>query len=104
MTKLDYYGIRGSPLNWFESFLTHDTQSVVVEGASLAPVVTCTTSGVPQRTVLRLLLFLMYINDLPDGLNSTVRIFADDALSYGAICFDEDAADPQNDLCTSEAW
>ena len=46
----------------------------------------------------------MYINDLPDGLNSTVRIFADDALSYGAICFDEDAADPQNDLCRSEAW
>ena len=102
MTKLDYYGIRGSPLNWFESFLTPDTQSVVVEGASLAPVVT--TSNVPQRTVLRLLLFLMYVNDLPDGLNSTVRIFADDALSYGAICFDEDAADPQNDLCRSEAW
>ena len=41
----------------------------------------------------------MFINDLPDGLNSTVRIFADDALLYGAICFDGDAADPQNDLC-----
>ena len=51
MTKLDYYGIRGSPLNWFESFLTHDTQSVVIDGASLAPVVP--TSGVPPTNGLR---------------------------------------------------
>ena len=72
-----------------------------MRGASFAPVVT--TSGVPQRTVLELLLFLMYINDLPNGLNSTVRLCADDALSYGAICFDEDSADPQNGLCRSEA-
>ena len=50
------------------------------------------------------LLFLMYINDLRDGLNSTVRLFADDALLYGTICCDEDAADPQHDLFWLEAW
>ena len=33
LTKRDYYGIRGSLLNWFESFLTQRTQSVVTEGA-----------------------------------------------------------------------
>ena len=39
------------------------------------------------------LLFLMYVNDLRDGLNSTVRLFADNALLYGTICCDEDAVD-----------
>ena len=76
MTKLDYYGIRDSLLHWFESLPTKRTQSVVTEGASSSPVVT--TSGVLQRTVLGSLLFLMYINDLPDGLN--YRLFSDDAL------------------------
>ena len=102
LKKLDYYRIRGPLHNWFESFLTQRTQSVVIGGESSAPVVT--TSGVPQGTVLGPLLFLMYINDLPDGLNSTVRLFADDALLYGTICCDEDTADLQDDLYRLEDW
>lgn len=100
MTKLDYYGIRDSLLHWFESLPTQRTQSVVTEGASSSPVVT--TSGVPQRTVLGSLLFLMYINDLPDGLN--YRLFSDDALLYGSICCDKDTADLQDYLYRLEAW
>lgn len=75
---------------------------MVIEGASSAPVVT--TSGVPQGTLLGPLLFLMYINDLPDGLNSTVRLFADDVLLYGTICCDEERADLQDDLYRLEDW
>ena len=58
LTRLDYYGIRGSLFNWFESFLTQRTQSVVI-----APVVMTSCSHdirVPQGTVLRPLLFLMF--------------------------------------------
>ena len=56
LTKLDYYGIRDSLLNWFESFLTQRTQSVVIERTSSAPVETkapvclwCMGPALPER-------------------------------------------------------
>lgn len=62
------------------------------------------TSGVPQGTVLGPLLFLLYVNDLPNGLNSPVRLFADDALLYGIISNDADGNKIQDDLRKLEQW
>ena len=62
------------------------------------------TSGVPQGTVLAPLLFLTYINDLPDLLSSSVRLFADDALLHG-VTTDQFGCDVlQDDLYKLELW
>ena len=78
--KLNYYGITGSIATWIKTFLTGRTQQVVVNGATSSS--TIVTSGVPQGTVLGPLLFLLYINDLPDNLSTSVRLFADDCTFY----------------------
>ena len=89
-------------LKWIEDFLSCRTQVVVVEGQEsyVAPV----TSGVPQGSVLGPALFLVYINDLPESLKSTPRLFADDCMLYRVIEGPEDAEELQRDLERLEAW
>ena len=78
--KLHYYGIQGKTNTWIQNILTNRTQAVLLEGeaADYIPVM----SGVPQDAVLGPSLFLFYINDIPDGITSTVRLFADDTIAY----------------------
>ena len=61
-------------------------------------------SGVPQGTVLGPLLFLVFFNDLPDCVQSRIRLFADDCILYRCIKDKIDCAILQNNLNNLAAW
>ena len=100
--KLENYGIRGSLHTWLSNFLTKRTMKVVIDSTSSneCPVI----SGVPQGTVLGPILFLCFINDLPQRVKSQIRLFADDCLIYRPIRSPNDQKLLQEDLDNLEKW
>ena len=96
LSKLYHYGIQGKTLTWINSWLTERFQRVVMDGeaSGLAKV----TSGVPQGTVLGPLMFLLFINDIHENINSSLRLFADYALLYRSIDTMNNCAIRQNGI------
>ena len=74
MSKLDHYGIKGNIHKWISSFLNDSNQKVVIDGYSSDT--SSVDSGVPQGSVLGPILFLVFINDLPELVKSQCRLFA----------------------------
>ena len=89
IVKLESYGINGNILNWIKAFLSGRSQVVKVNGADSES--TAVLSGIPQGSVLGPLLFVIYIDDLPEAVTSDALLFADDTKLYRQITSREDA-------------
>ena len=87
---------------WIQDFLSNRTQRVLLEGQVSSQ--SSVTSGVPQGSVLGPLLFLVFINDLPECVSSTTRLFADDSLLYRTITSLDYARLLQEDLNNLQKW
>ena len=101
-SKLFSYGIGGKTLKWIDSFLCFRKQRVIVNGvkSDWAPVL----SGVHQGTVLGPLLFSLYINDISSGIESEIRLFADECVCYREIKAEEDIIKLQRDIDRLGSW
>ena len=102
LRKLEHYGLDTQLIGWVNSFLIGRSQCVVVDGERSEFV--SVDSGVPQGTVLGPLLFLLHINDLPQSVCSSVRLFANDCLLYKTITSMEDTLVLQRDLDSLKEW
>jgi hypothetical protein len=100
--KLRKAGIRGKVLNWIESFLDKRRQKVVLRNGSSSW--GDVSSGVPQGSILGPILFLLYVNDLPEAVSTTAKMFADDTKVYESVTSREDCNRLQSDLNSLSAW
>ena len=104
LTKMNYYGVQGVALDWFNSDLTNRTQRCLVNG-SLSK--TCSLKcGVPQGKILGPLLFLIYINDMPNCLSSCKpRMYADDThITYAGADLNSIQSNLNHDLSNLNQW
>jgi hypothetical protein len=99
LLKMKAYGITGNILHWTRSFLTNRIQKVKVGSAwsSEGKVL----SGIPQGSILGPVLFTIFINDLPDCVQSSCKIFADDTKIYGKT---DNSQCLQDDIDRMQRW
>ena len=102
--KCEAYGIRGKSIAFIKAFLTNRWQRVKV--GDVFSQWSRVTSGVPQGSVLGPLLFLIYINDMPDVISSCeIKLYADDAKIFRSReSTMSRAVGLQHDLTSLQIW
>ena len=102
LQKIKNMGIIGMTQGWISAFLTGRTQRVRVERefSSWAQV----KSGIPQGSVLEPALFVMFINDMADAINSICQMFADDAKIFKNVRSNDDNRKLQGNLDSLTEW
>ncbi len=93
LSKLYSYGVRGNTLSWFRSYL--DKRSQVVNINSTLSDCKGINVGIPQGSILGPLLFIIYVNSLPNSVTSKVVMYADDTT---LLCSSDDPVSLQSEL------
>ena len=96
LAKLEEIGVKGRVLKWMAGWLRGRKQRVVINGK--ASEWEDVLSGVPQGSILGLLLFLIFINGIDIGIKSNILKFSDDTKMYGKVGADQDIEALKKDL------
>ena len=100
----EQFGVSNVELKWFASYISNREQTCFVNGTmSTSKKIVC---GVPQGSILGPLLFLLYINDLPDSLHDTTPcLYADDTQIFASAKDSEElTSNLNNDLNNINHW
>jgi hypothetical protein len=102
LSKLKAIGINGKLLRWIRQWLTGRKQRVVINGvmSDWQEVL----SGIPQGSILGPLLFIIFINDIDQGITSKILKFADDTKLLGGVKSEEDLESLRKDLNRLYDW
>ena len=102
LRQVESFGITGKVLQWIRSFLNNRQQKVKANGAesSWSPVL----SGIPQGSIMGPILFTLFVNDLPQHINSLISMFADDTKLYLPLTSDSSHDELIADLNYLQLW
>ena len=102
LAKLVAYGFDSSVVKWISSFLAGRKQRVVMGSVYSEWIDVC--SGVPQGSILGPLLFVLFINDMPQVASHFCKLYADDSKLIGVIRSNRDIEKLQKDLDSLVEW